>query len=115
MTLIGVDSAFGYAAEMPRKPKKAAEAGTRERPNRIPELTKANKTSYRRIAEELGVHPITIANLARGKTNLTQSWMTRLGQVFGVPAEELIAKPALPNIRRIRVKGAIQAGAWQEG
>ena len=100
---------------MPRKPRKsAAPARTPQRPNRIAELTKSSRLTYGKVAERLDVHPVTIANLARGKTELTQSWMIKFGSVFGVPPEEIIAKPVLANLRRIRVTGFIQAGDWSE-
>lgn len=88
-------------------------------PNRIKELTRAAKTTYAKIAEHFGVHEVTIANLARGKarggTDLTQEWMEKLGAYFGVPSHEIITKPLVAGLRRVKVTGALAAGAWREG
>lgn len=97
------------------------------RPNRIYELTKARKWTYaevaarvRELAETLGdddrmkVHEITINRLATGSIALTQDWMTTLGLVYSVDASEIITAPATEGLRRIKVTGALQAGAWAE-
>lgn len=84
------------------------------RPNRIAELTKSQKLNYLKVGEKAGVHEVTIANLARGKSKLTQEWMEKLADIFGVSPAEIAWDPPARGLRRIRVKGALQASAWSE-
>jgi transcriptional regulator with XRE-family HTH domain len=83
-------------------------------PNRIAELTKARGMTYATVGEALKAHEVTIAKLANDGQELTFSWMKRLAQVFDVTPAEIIARPAAEGMRRVRVLGAIQAGAWGE-
>lgn len=98
------------------------------RPNRIFELTQERKWTYedvaervRKIAKARGLtahaktHGITINRLATGKAELTQKWMNLLGDVYGVPATEIISVPVAQNMRRVRVVCALEAGAWRDG
>jgi hypothetical protein len=95
------------------------------RPNRIFELTKARKWTYPEVAKRVRtlaisrgddsrskVHTVTINRLATGEANLTQEWMNILGEVFGVPATEIISSPVAQNLRRIVVEYALEAGKW---
>ena len=71
--------------------------------------------TYADVGDRAGAHEITISNLANGKQKLTQEWMTRLAKVFSVRVSELLEAPAAKSMRRIQVRGALNAGAWQEG
>src|SRR6266478_3215357 len=95
------------------------------RPNRIFELTKARHWTYadvaervRAIAGERGdaartkVHEVTINRLSIGKAKLTQEWMELLGEVYAVPAADLISQPVAQNMRRVRVTCILEGGAW---
>lgn len=96
------------------------------RPNRIFELTKARKWTYPEVARrvrELAIargddsrskcHTITINRLATGDANLTQEWMNIFGEVFGVPAAEIISAPLNDNLRRVPLLYALEAGNWR--
>ena len=82
--------------------------------NRIRELTKTSKLTYAIVGEKLGAHETTIADLARGETNLTQDWMEKLATVFNVPPQQIIWPPEEPNLRKVSVKSYLQAGHWRE-
>lgn len=106
-------------ASRPMTKKPARGASIESPPNRIKELTKAAGASYEKIAEHFGVHKVTIANLARGRaaggSDLTQEWMEKLAAYFGVPVHEIITKPLVAGLRRVKVTGELAAGAWREG
>ncbi|MBI1202579.1 MAG: helix-turn-helix domain-containing protein [Rhodopseudomonas sp.] len=127
MSAIETVSKPGYAPFMRKPthvstPRPKAPPHTRERPsakprqhpNRIYELTKTRRTTYEAIAEAAGVHRITIAKLANGTSKLTQDWMNVLATILQVRPEELIAAPADTHLRRVKVRGALQAGDWSE-
>lgn len=95
-----------------RAPAKPAPA--RSYPNRIHELTKLRGLTYADVADALGAHTITIAKLATDKIELTHDWMKRLAKVFDVSPAEIIERPAAAGLRRVRVRGTLQAGAFSE-
>lgn len=99
----------------------------RPRPNRIYELTKARKWTYPEVAHRVRTlaearrdesrakcHTITINRLATGDANLTQEWMTILGEVFGVQPVEIIAQPIAENLLRVTVTCALEAGHYKK-
>ena len=103
----------------PQKPK--------THPNRIRELTKERKWTYDDVAERvrklakarhdearLDTHKVTINRLATGAAQLTQAWMQILGEVFSVPAHEIISAPVAQNLCRVRVIYALEAGVWRK-
>lgn len=81
-------------------------------PNRIKALMKERRLSRDDVADELGVHPITVTKLITGKMKLTQDYMQRLGKIFNV-APEQVSAPAT-NTRIVKVRGFLEAGAWAE-
>lgn len=124
MTAIEAVSNCGYAQRMRKTPSGPATKQTlRQRrdtvskriyPNRIHELTRAKNMTYAELADALGVHETTIARLAIGEQALTHDWMKRLGEALGVRPEELIVNAGVSSLRRIRIKGSLQAGDWAE-
>lgn len=99
----------------------------RIRPNRIHELTKQRKWTYPEVARRVRdlaearrdpsrakCHTITINRLATGDANLTQEWMTILGEVFGVPPAEIISQPIAENLLRVTVTCALEAGHFKK-
>lgn len=59
------------------------------------------------------MHEVTINRLATGKINLTQDWMNLLGEIYAVPASEIISVPIAQNLQRVRVSCALEAGNWR--
>ena len=103
-------------------------ARKRIRPNRIFELTKQRKWTYQEVAQRVRdlaearhdanrakCHTITINKLATGDQNLTQEWMTLLGEVFGVPPAVIIAQPLAENLLRVTVTCALEGGHFKKG
>jgi transcriptional regulator with XRE-family HTH domain len=120
MHVIAGEIGGAYRGGMASRPmSKPSRAATGPAPNRIRELAERAKVTYDDLAAHFGVHKVTIANLARGKarggSDLTQEWMEKLGAFFGVPTEEIIAKPLVDGLRRVTVTGELAAGAWHEG
>jgi len=105
----------------PRKPK--------SHPNRIFELMKARHWTYADVAERIRalakarklagytkVHEVTINRLALGKAKLTQDWMKMLGEIYSVPAHEIIHAPdasAPQNLIVVRVIFALEGGKFR--
>lgn len=121
MSAMGSVSVSGYSGGMPkarssRPPRKKAarSRAPRPRPNRIRELNKARGLTNEIVGEKVGAHPVTISRLATGKIDLTQEWMERLAPVYDVTPGEIAWKPAQAGLRRVRVKGSLQAGEWAE-
>ena len=85
-----------------------------KRPNRITELKNINNKTFEKIAEDLGVHSLTITKLATGKQPMTLAWMERLGNYFNVSPQEIVWAPPSDSLRKVRVTGALCAGAWEE-
>lgn len=109
----------------PARHKATAAKPPQEHPNRIFELTQERKWTYAEVAERVRhlapgkkhkdfsrVHEVTISRLANGLQNLTLDWMKMLGEVYAVPATELIAKPLAVNIIRIPVTFYFEGGKW---
>lgn len=110
-----------------RRPVKSrSDRVTKTRPNRIYELTQARNWTYADVAEKvrnraeasgdtarMKAHELTINRLATGSIALTQAWMQTLGEVYGVPATEIIAAPMVANMRLIKVSVALEAGVWK--
>jgi hypothetical protein len=122
MTTDGVPSKI--MTKVPKPPKPPGEP--RLRPNRIFELTKARGMTYADVAERvreiatqrndktrLKVHEVTINRLASGDMKLTQEWMEMLGEVYAVPATDIIARPIGQNIIRVPVTFYLEAGAFK--
>ncbi len=99
----------------------------REYPNRIVELMKARGWTYPQLAQAVQDYAATIDDrgklkttavsmnrLAIGTTELTLEWMRFLAAVFSVAPEEIIAKPIMDGMRRVKVMGALRAGVWAE-
>lgn len=78
-------------------------------------MTKARGLTYADVAEEAGVHEITIAKLATGKQNMTLEWMRRLAKIYGCTPAEVVWHPPAAGLRRVTVTGILQAGAWSAG
>lgn len=129
MTAIGAVSNSGYAHDMrkpigPRtarhapaaRPHRRALAAKPQRtyPNRIAEILHERGQTYAELGDAVDAHEITIAKLATGKQQLTFDWMKRLAAALGVAPQDIIAKPADSNLRRVRVRGALKAGDWAE-
>jgi hypothetical protein len=102
----------------PRKPK--------SHPNRIHALTKERRWTYAEVAdrirklaetrgdsERIKVHEVTINRLATGKITLTQDWMNLLGEIYAVPASDIISVPANVNMVRVKVSCALEAQLWR--
>lgn len=118
---MGIVSVYGYGSDMPSprpriQPPQKPFFGPRKRrySNRIAELTRLNDLTYAEVGDKVGAHEITIAKLAGGTQKLTTDWMERLGDVFGVHPSEIKWPPPAKGLRRVKVKGAIQAGVWSE-
>lgn len=45
---------------------------------------------------------------------LTQDWMEVLGEIYGVPAVDIIATPAVGNMRLLKVTIALEGGSWRK-
>lgn len=114
---------FDSTGEKPAKPSRAE----RQRPNRIYELTQSRGWTYADVADQVRalaktkrdkkrerVHELTINKLALGKQKLTQDWMETLGEVFGMPAINIIATPQSGNLRLLKVGIALEGGVWKE-
>jgi hypothetical protein len=113
-----------YAPAVSRGNRKLARQ-KKDRPNRIFELTKARHWTYAEVAERVRaiakargdaarakVHEVTINRLSIGKAQLTQQWMELLGEVYSVPATDLISSPVAQNMRLVRVTCSLESGAW---
>lgn len=72
--------------------------------NRIAELRKARGMTQQQLADATGVHWVTISNLERGKTQLTNGWMHKLSEVFRVDAYEIFGP--MPK-RTVLIEGAL--------
>jgi hypothetical protein len=94
-------------------------------PNRIHLLTKERRWTYALVADRVcqlaetrgdasrtSVHEVTISRLANGRLKLNDDWMEILGQIFGVPAVEIVSDPGAKISSRIRVVFALEAGQW---
>ena len=82
-----------------RKP--AAEASI---PNRIAELREQAGLSRVQLAERVGVNPQTIGYLERGEYNPSLALAFRLGELFGLPIEQVfLAKYQAKTARPIPV------------
>lgn len=123
----------GYRGPMviPRRPRKRQQTAVRlggkiVRKNRIHELWKARGWTaadvaerVRAIAEQRGdvermkTANETISRLSTGAMTLDQDWMELLGEVYNVPAGEIISPPAAEGMRRVEVKLAFEADAWR--
>lgn len=60
------------------------------RPNRIAELRQAKGWTQAQLAEAVDVHWITISRLERGKIQLNEKWLDRLGKAFGIEPHEIL-------------------------
>lgn len=58
--------------------------------NRIKELREIKGWSMRDLAARVNTSASTINKLEKGETKLTVLWMERLGDVFGVPVEQIL-------------------------
>lgn len=103
-----------HRTNAPRRRGRPQAASVKQYPNRIHELTRAHGLTYARVADATNSHEVTIANLANGKATLTFPWMQRLAKVFDVTPAEIVQKPLTEGLRRVRVTGAVEAGAWHE-
>jgi hypothetical protein len=122
-----------YVVVMPKKKvflpsdENLGKRGTRQHPNRIYELTQARGLTYADVAERVRsnaeargdkqrtkVHELTINRLATGAISLSQEWMERLGEVYGVPAIDIIAAPSTGNMRLLKVTVALEGGVWRD-
>lgn len=114
--------AHDHASARPAEVKKSK----KPKSNRIFELMKARHWTYAEVAERIRalakarkieaygkVHEVTINRLALGKAKLTQDWMKMLGEIFQVPAHELIATPAAQNLIVVHVTHVLDAGIWR--
>lgn len=101
------------------------DAGKIARPNRIHDLWKERGWTaadvamrVRELARERGdagrakTHEGTINRLSTGRMTLDHDWMQLLGEVYGVPASEIIDPPPAAGMRRVRVAHAFEVGAW---
>ena len=116
---MGSVSAYGYAGEMPKARRRPPTPPTgrqfskkRRYSNRIAELTRHNDLTYAEVGDKVGAHEITIAKLATGGQKLTVEWIEKLAPVFHVPPSEVVWAPPAQGLRRVRVKGGLQADAW---
>ena len=96
------------------RPTDAGRAPARQRPNRIYELTQSAGWTYADVAERAGVHEITIARLATGAIKLSQDWMHRLGEIYGVPYTDVITAPPTIGLRQVRVSILLSADVWSD-
>jgi hypothetical protein len=108
-----------------RRKASAQTAAPRQHPNRIFELTQERHWTYAEVAERvrsrarekklknfLKTHEVTIGKLASGLRTLTLDWMNMLGEVYSVPATDLIAQPLNGDMIRIKVTFYFQGGIW---
>ncbi len=79
--------------------------------NRIKALMKERNLSRDDVADGIGAHPITVSKLISGKMKLTQEWMEKFAQVFGVTPPEIITAPSTTRI--VQVRSFVQAGVWE--
>ncbi len=111
---------FRYVPVMtkPRRPptasRNANKTSEKQPPNRIKELAEKTGMTFEEIAEELDTHRVTVSNLSRGDQPMTLAWMEKFAQVFKVHPTEIIWPPPAQGLRRVKVTGALQAGAWEE-
>jgi hypothetical protein len=109
----------------PGRRKAAPQTASRQHPNRIFDLTKERHWTYAEVAERvrsrarekklknfLKTHEVTIGKLASGLRTLTLDWMNMLGEVYSVPATDLIAQPINGDMIRIKVTFHFQGGIW---
>ena len=80
--------------------------------NRIGEIRAQVGLSQEDLADRMGIHRVTVANIERGKQRLTQEWMLRFSEALNVSPEHLITLPPAGEV--VHVVGAVQAGSWQE-
>lgn len=82
---------------------------------RIAQLRKARGWSQAELAEMVKVEQPTVQRWEKEKREPTLAKLTELAQLFGVPVGELLSNDSfVPLGPRLFVKGAVQAGAWQE-
>jgi len=81
--------------------------------NRIKELMKQRGLSRDAVADALDTHPVTVSKLISGRMKLTTEWMERFAAVLKVQPADLLSD-APTNMRRVKVRGRVEAGAWEE-
>lgn len=84
-------------------------------PNRIREFRKAQGLSLEELAFKVGeeVSITAISRLERGRMELTQRWLERIGAALGINPIELIGDAA-SEVRMIPILGAVPAGDLAE-
>jgi transcriptional regulator with XRE-family HTH domain len=76
--------------------------------NRIAEIRKARKLTQQELADQLGVHWVTISKLERGIMQMTGGWADRLAKALGVSTTEIWEDYAY---REITVDGIVEGNS----
>ncbi|MCA1398660.1 helix-turn-helix transcriptional regulator [Bradyrhizobium sp. BRP56] len=82
--------------------------------NNIAKYRKLRKLSQQELAEKVGAHAITISNLERGHTALTEDWLSRLSEALQVEEGALLV---MERPQRVFVAGELSRDgvlAWPE-
>src|SRR5690606_29819152 len=73
------------------------------------------KWTLEQAAMSMAVSKSMYTKLERGERRLTDFYIDRAARAFGVsPVEVLSDEPEMSGVRRVRVKGYVQAGYWAE-
>lgn len=78
--------------------------------NRLREIRAARKLTLQQVAEALNTYPANVGKYESGETQLTPEWLERFGAVYEIDPIAIITRP----LRRVRVRGPLQAGHWTE-
>lgn len=80
--------------------------------SRIKTLMKERRLSRDDVADELGVHPVTVSKLLNGKMKLTMDYIEGFARIFNLSPDQILAEPT--HTRVVKVRGFLEAGAWSE-
>lgn len=81
---------------------------TNDHENKIALLRKARGFTQQELADELGVHVITVSKIERGKMQLTTKWIRRLAAALDADPTEIFAPAKTSQV--ISLHGSIRRG-----
>lgn len=85
--------------------------------NRLQEIRERAGLSREALAKKLNTAPMQVYNLERGNRRLSDVWLAKLSEVFGLPQGAFLSDGACfeavnPNVREIPVIDYVQAGGF---
>lgn len=80
----------------------------------IAKIREAKGISQVQLAERLGIHVTNLNRIERGKASPSTKRLEQIADELGVDVSDLFAGVPAANVRAVRIKGHVQAGAWSE-